>query len=121
MMPPSGAVPAHSMPSGWHALAGPVGAGPQSPSCCCPVFVHTPEQQSLPAEHESPICPQNEGCWQVPLMQYPEQHDCNPLPHALPSVAHVVVSAVHFPPEPHSWLQHCPFDVHALLSDVHGG
>jgi hypothetical protein len=68
-MPPSAAVPAQSIPSGWHALAGPVGVAPHTPSCAPVVFVHTPEQQSPPLEQASPICPQNDGCWQTPATQ----------------------------------------------------
>jgi hypothetical protein len=53
--PPSAAPPEQSTPSGKHALAGPVGAAPQSPSCCPVATAQVREQQSAPVEHASPV------------------------------------------------------------------
>jgi hypothetical protein len=68
-MPPSGVVPAQSVPSGVQELAGPVGAEPQIPSACVPVMVQTCEQQSAPVAQASPVWPQYDGCWQRPATQ----------------------------------------------------
>jgi len=67
--PPSFVVPAHSMPSVSWQLAPEVGTAPQRPSAFVPVFVQTPEQQSVALAHESPFCPQKDGCWQMPPRQ----------------------------------------------------
>jgi hypothetical protein len=46
-----------------------VGGGPQTPSTPVPLFVQTPEQQSVPVEHESPFWLQNDGDWHCPATQ----------------------------------------------------
>jgi hypothetical protein len=54
-MPPSAVVPAQSMPSVRLQLAPVVGGEPHTPSGCVPDLVQTPEQQSPPLAHASPI------------------------------------------------------------------
>jgi hypothetical protein len=120
-MPPSGVVPAQSMPSASLQFALPAGTGPQVPSAFVPEMLHTPEQQLAPVPHESPVCWQNEGDWQVPFAaQNPEQH----VPasgQGLPMLAQLGLSGVQVPPEPQLWLQHWPLEVHAALSGVQAG
>jgi hypothetical protein len=90
---PPGAVAEH-VPSVW-------------PAATLQIFV----QQSAPVEQESFGCPQKDEAWHVPFVQSFEQHSADP-PQPLPSVLHIVVRGVHFPPVPQFWLQHSPLAVH---------
>jgi hypothetical protein len=75
-------------------------------------IVQTPPQQSGPCVHASPFWMQNdEAMEQVPDAQRVEQHSVLD-EHALPAVLHVVLSALHVPPE-HDPPQHCASVVHA--------
>ncbi len=49
----------------------------------------------------------------MPEQQLPPELQISPRVEQLPP------SDVHVPPEPHSLLQHCAFDVHAPLPGVH--
>jgi hypothetical protein len=60
-------------------------------------MVHRPVQHSSFDAHESPGCVQYDGEAQRPLWQYDEQQLPSAV-HALPSVEHVALSAVHVPP-----------------------
>jgi hypothetical protein len=81
-------------------------------------MVQTPEQQSVPTLHTSPVCWQNDEGWHVPFVQSPEQHGV--VPHGLPCVLHVVLNVAHLPLV-HVPLQHCASVVHAVPSALHAG
>jgi hypothetical protein len=102
-------------------LAGPLGAvAAHVPMVWPAAMVHVPVQQSALVAHASLGCTQNEDDWHAPPEHNPEQHAALDV-HALPIVAHVLLSAVHVPFAPQVWLQHCPFAVHGPLSDWHAG
>ena len=118
--PASMLAPPQSWPSTTPQLAGPPGgAAPHVPSVEPAAIVHAPVQQSVPAEHASPPCPQNDEAWHVPFEQSAEQQSA-PDAHWLPSVLQVAFSAAHAPPT-QLWLQQSPFARHAPWSDVHAG
>src|ERR1019366_4200861 len=120
LMPPSAAVPPQSWPSAMPQFAGPLGGfAPHVPRVAPAATVHDPVQQSGPAEHASPACPQNDEAWHVPFEQSDEQHS-PPEAHALPSVLQLLLrDAQVFATQ--LWLQHSPFVVHAARSDVQAG
>jgi hypothetical protein len=109
------------MPSAREQFAPPAGTGPHVPSADVPTMLQTPEQQLAPVVHESPVCWQNDGAWQVPFAaQNPEQQEAA-LVQVLPMLAQLGLSGVHVPPSPQLWPQHWPFEVHAALSGVQDG
>jgi hypothetical protein len=117
---PVDVVPPQSWPSTTPQLAGPPGGlAPHVPSVEPATIVHAPVQQSVPAEHASPPCPQNDEAWHVPFEQSAEQQSA-PDAHWLPSVLQVAFSAAHAP-RAQLWLQQSPFAVHVPWSDVHAG
>jgi hypothetical protein len=81
--------------------------------------LQVPTQQSASVEQASPLCMQKEDPWHEPPLQRPEQHWAFVV-QALPSVAQVVFSAVHFPPV-HCWLQQSPFTAQPEPSLAHAG
>jgi hypothetical protein len=119
--PPSAPVPPQSTPSTIPQLAGPPGGEvAQVPRAWLAVLVHWPLQQSVPAAHESPPCPQKDDGWHVPLLaQLPEQQWAEVV-QSLPTVEQVAFSGVQRP-LPQAWLQHSPPDVHDSLSEVQAG
>ena len=60
-------------------------------------MVRVPVQQSVPVEHASPGCPQNDDAWHVPFEQRFEQQSA-PVAHWVPSVLHTLFSGAHVPP-----------------------
>jgi hypothetical protein len=119
--PPSAPLPPQSTPSTMPQLAGPPGGDvAQVPSAWFAAFVHWPLQQSVAVAHESPPCPQKDDGWHVPFdAQSPEQHWLAAV-HWLPTVAHVVLRGVQWPPV-QLWLQHWLPVAHAWLSEVQAG
>ncbi len=113
--------PPQTVPSTIEQLAAPEGGWPHVPYSCPAAIVQSPPQQSDGDPHASPLCPQNDEAWHVPLLaQNIEQHPefCV---HELPTVVQLVLSGVHVPAAPHIPLQHCALPAHAWPSEVHAG
>ena len=89
-------VPPQSCPSAKPQFAGPLGGDvAHVPSDCPFALAHAPVQQSVPAEHASPGCPQKDEDWHPPPEHSEEQH--SPFDaHAFPSVLQAVLSDAHF-------------------------
>jgi hypothetical protein len=106
-VPPSGAIPPHTVPSTALQFAGPAGACPQVPRETpeSPAMVQMPPQQSEPVWQTSPVWPQNEETAQTPPWQSAEQQS-ELLPHALPSVRQPPGSSDAHLPVVHVPLQH---------------
>lgn len=104
-------------------LALPLGGCAQVPRMPPLVLLQMPPQQSVPVEQVSLTCAQNDEFTQTLFEQSFEQQSVFAL-HALPSSLHEPPLTVrHVPAPPSFWLQrplqHCAFDVHACVLEMH--
>jgi hypothetical protein len=81
----------------------------QVPATCPEAMLQRPVQQSVLCVQISPAWPHHDDGWHVPPAHRDEQQSLSCM-HALPSVKHVVDSAVHVPLQ--VMLQHCEPPVH---------
>jgi hypothetical protein len=94
----------------------PLGGGPHCPTLAPMAMLHTPEQQSAERPQMSPCWMQNDAAMlHLPAVQSAEQHSVL-LPHALPAVLQLALSAWQLPPA-QEWPQQSESVEHAMLSE----